>query len=211
MFDVGWTELMLIGIVALIVIGPKDLPEMFRQLGRVTAKLRSMSREFQRAMEQAANESGVKDVAKDLKTMTSAKGMGLDAMKDAASKFEKWDPLKNAARPTKPPLAKPPLTPPPMPATPMPAAAAAAAAPSVAVAPTIHGAATQAQIDRQAAKSAILKETAAKLKAVNDAPAPAPAAPKPAPKPRVKAAVAVEAAAPKPRAPRKPLKKADDA
>lgn len=94
MFDIGWTELMLIGIVALIVIGPKDLPDMFRTLGRFTAKARGMAREFSRAMESAADEAGVKDIAKDLKNATSARSMGLDAVKDAAAKFEKWDPMK---------------------------------------------------------------------------------------------------------------------
>ncbi|NJM82055.1 MAG: twin-arginine translocase subunit TatB [Tabrizicola sp.] len=97
MFDLGMSELLVIGIVALIVIGPKDLPELFRTLGRFTAKMRSMAREFSRAMEAAADESGVKDVAKDVKAMTSAKSLGLDAVKDAATKFEKWDPLKPAA------------------------------------------------------------------------------------------------------------------
>ena len=43
MFDIGWMELMVIGVVALIVVGPKDLPDMFRQIGRFTAKLRQMS------------------------------------------------------------------------------------------------------------------------------------------------------------------------
>ena len=43
MFDIGWTELLVIGVVALIVIGPKDLPGMFRTLGRVTAKARGMT------------------------------------------------------------------------------------------------------------------------------------------------------------------------
>ncbi|MFE3839540.1 Sec-independent protein translocase protein TatB, partial [Pseudogemmobacter sonorensis] len=94
--EIGWSELLLIGVVALIVIGPKDLPEMFRTLGRFTAKLRSMAREFSRAMEDAAKESGVKDVAEDLKKMTSPKSLGLDAVKSAADKFEKWDPLKGA-------------------------------------------------------------------------------------------------------------------
>ena len=94
MFDIGWTELMLIGIVALIVIGPKDLPEMFRTLGRFTAKAKGMARDFSRAMESAADEAGVKDVASDLRKATSAKSMGLDAVKSAASKFESWDPMK---------------------------------------------------------------------------------------------------------------------
>ena len=55
MFDVGWSELLVIGIVALIVVGPRDLPGMFRALGRFTAKARGMAREFQRAMEAAAD------------------------------------------------------------------------------------------------------------------------------------------------------------
>ncbi|MFN4057906.1 MAG: Sec-independent protein translocase protein TatB [Roseinatronobacter sp.] len=91
MFDIGWTELLLIGVVALIVVGPKDLPKMFRTLGQLTAKARNMAREFQRAMEDAADATGVKDVAQDLRKATNPQAMGLDELKS----FKHWDPLKS--------------------------------------------------------------------------------------------------------------------
>jgi sec-independent protein translocase protein TatB len=171
MFDIGWTELLVIGVVALIVIGPKDLPEMFRQLGRFTAKLRSMARDFQRAMEQAAKESGAGDVAKDLKSLTSAKNLGVDAVREAADKFEKWDPLKPAAKPAAPTVASA-------------AAPAAAAEPASATPAAEMGPATRALAEKQAQRKAILRETAEKLKAVNDGVAPPEAEKEPAAKPR---------------------------
>ena len=96
MFDIGWTELLVIGVVALIVIGPKDLPAMFHTLGRVTAKARAMAREFSRAMEDAAKDSGMADVTKDLRAVANPRSFGLDKVKEAATKFEDWDPMKSA-------------------------------------------------------------------------------------------------------------------
>jgi len=94
MFDLGWTELLLIGIVALIVVGPKDLPAMFRTLGRFTAKARNMAREFQKAFDEAADQSGMKDTVKDLRDISNPRKLGLDKLNEAADKFEKWDPTR---------------------------------------------------------------------------------------------------------------------
>jgi len=98
MFDIGWTELLVIGIVALIVVGPKDLPGMFRTLGRFTGKAKAMARDFQSAMNEAADSAGVKDVADDLKNVTSKKALGLDALDEVATKFENWDPMTPEAQ-----------------------------------------------------------------------------------------------------------------
>ena len=69
MFDIGWGEFFLIGVVALIVVGPKELPGLFRTVGQWTGKARAMAREFQRSLEQAANESGMDEVSRSLKSL----------------------------------------------------------------------------------------------------------------------------------------------
>jgi len=98
MFDIGMTELLVIGIVALIVVGPKDLPGMFRTLGRFTGKMKGMAREFQRAMEDAADDAGVKDIGKDLKSYANPKKFGLDKLNEAADSFERWDPMSEPSK-----------------------------------------------------------------------------------------------------------------
>ncbi len=168
--DLSWSELMVVGIVALVVIGPKDLPGMFRELGRFMAKVRSMGREFSRAMETAAKESGVKDVADDLRKISNPKAMGLDAVRSAADKFEKWDPMKPATAAG----SKAPLTPPPMPPS-VPAAVTATVAPPVVAA----GSATAALAEKVAAKKVASADTVARLRAAKAAPAPTEASPEP--------------------------------
>ena len=83
MLDLGWTELLVIGIVALIVVGPRDLPVMFHSLGKFTARMRSMARDFSRAMDDAAKESGARDIARDLRGMSNPTSAGKKSFKSA--------------------------------------------------------------------------------------------------------------------------------
>lgn len=97
MLDFGLTELLLIGVVALIVVGPKDLPVMFHALGRIMARARGMAREFSSAMDDAAKASGMDDAAKDLRSLgklANPRSAGVEALGRAAEKFEKWDPMQ---------------------------------------------------------------------------------------------------------------------
>jgi len=87
MFDIGWTELLVIGIVSLIVVGPKDLPGMFRALGRFTGKARAMARDFQRAMNRAADEAGagdLRDIGNTIRKVADPKKLGADVLGNAA-------------------------------------------------------------------------------------------------------------------------------
>ena len=66
MLDVGWSEMALILMVALIVIGPKDLPRVARTIGKWTAKARGMAREFQRALDDMAREAELQDIKAEM-------------------------------------------------------------------------------------------------------------------------------------------------
>ena len=67
LLDFGWSELMLIGIVALVVIGPKDLPKALRVAGFWVRKARTLSREFQSSVEQMIREAELDEVRQELK------------------------------------------------------------------------------------------------------------------------------------------------
>src|SRR5271154_5980838 len=80
MFDISWTEFLLIGVVALIVIGPKELPGVLRTLGQWTRKVRGMAAEFQNQFQEAMREAEVADLKKQVD--------------DMAHDFKNFDPLK---------------------------------------------------------------------------------------------------------------------
>jgi sec-independent protein translocase protein TatB len=73
MFDFGLSmgELMVIALIALIVVGPKDLPKMLRTIGKLVTRMRGMAGEFHRHLDAAIREAGIEDVKKEMRNLTS--------------------------------------------------------------------------------------------------------------------------------------------
>jgi sec-independent protein translocase protein TatB len=66
MFDIGWPELLLVVVIALIVIGPKELPNAIRTVMSVVRRVRSAAREFQSGLDDIAREAGVDDIKRQM-------------------------------------------------------------------------------------------------------------------------------------------------
>ncbi len=103
MFDIGWPELLVIAIVLIVVVGPKDLPPMLRAFGRTTKKLRAMASEFRGQFDDALREAELDDVKK---TFDSARKLNpMQSIRDAVN------PLKDTAKDIKADLEKSVKTP----------------------------------------------------------------------------------------------------
>jgi sec-independent protein translocase protein TatB len=110
MFDISWTEFLLIAVVALIVIGPKELPSVLRTLGQWTRRVRSMAAEFQGQFQEAMREAEmadlkkqVDDIAYDIKSYDPLKDVRADVEavgKDIRTSLEKPVLMTPAAEPT---------------------------------------------------------------------------------------------------------------
>lgn len=75
MFDVGWQEFAVIALVAVVVVGPKDLPKVIRTVGQWIRKARSLAAEFQGSLEEMAREAELDDVRKQIQDV-SKDGIG---------------------------------------------------------------------------------------------------------------------------------------
>ena len=78
MFDISWGKLVIIGVVALLVIGPKELPAVLRQLGMWMTKIRRMAAEFQGQFNEAMREAEMADLKKTFDDTTSSLNSALD-------------------------------------------------------------------------------------------------------------------------------------
>lgn len=106
MFDIGWTEIMVIACVAIIVVGPKDLPRMLRTVGQMIGKARRLSREFQStfndAIREAEQQAGIDEMRKQVEAAGNTNPLG-DLKKSIEADFN-----AKAAKQT-PPEAAPPV------------------------------------------------------------------------------------------------------
>jgi len=129
-FGIGYTELVVIALVAIIVIGPKDLPRVLRGLGRTMNKMRGMAREFQGHMDAAMKEAGLDEVKRDLQSLknpiSEVKNTVTSELNKQDDSFKKYFGTLNEPAKT-PPAASPPAEPTPAiaetpaaPTTPMP-------------------------------------------------------------------------------------------
>jgi sec-independent protein translocase protein TatB len=71
MFDIAWSELLIVGVVAILVVGPKELPGMLRTLGRMLGKLRSTANDFRRHFDEAVREAGGEDLQREIHSLRS--------------------------------------------------------------------------------------------------------------------------------------------
>jgi sec-independent protein translocase protein TatB len=118
MFGIGWSEFVVIGVVALIAIGPKELPGVLRMVGQSLGKIRRMANEFQGQFQEAMREAEMADVKKEIEDIsTSATDIAkIDPIGDANREIERA--LHEGAANEVTPAAD---TPPPAEATPLPA------------------------------------------------------------------------------------------
>jgi sec-independent protein translocase protein TatB len=117
MFDIGWSELVVIAIVALIVIGPKELPGVLRMVGQWMGKARKMAAEFQGQFQEAMREAEMADLkksfdeVKEAATGFTSNNVMTSLEKDVSKALDIDGIDKPAASATETPAIEPPVTP----------------------------------------------------------------------------------------------------
>lgn len=86
MFDIGWSELLVIAAIAIIFVGPKDLPKMMRTVGQYVAKVRGMAREFQSSFDELARETELEELRKEVASLKNQATKPLRSLKDELTK-----------------------------------------------------------------------------------------------------------------------------
>src|SRR5215471_1350244 len=101
MFDIAWGEFVVIAVVALIVIGPKELPAVLRAIGQWTTKIRRMASEFQSQFQEALREAEMADLKKEVDSLNDTARVFTSQFDDPLNFKEatKWEPKPDSAKP----------------------------------------------------------------------------------------------------------------
>jgi sec-independent protein translocase protein TatB len=124
MFDLSWTEILVIGVAALIFIGPKELPGALRTAGRFVSKARQMAREFQGNVQEMVRESELDEIKKQVDKVASG-----ELTQSIESQLDPKGEISSALSPPQLPSLDSSMTPPPTTALPAPSAPPTEAAP----------------------------------------------------------------------------------
>jgi sec-independent protein translocase protein TatB len=216
MFEVGWSELLVIAVVMIVVVGPKDLPNMLRTFGRTAAKLRAMAGDFQKQFNEALKEAELDDVKSSIDSLRSLNPMnevrkqlnpfeqaaadvraGVDTMMKPKPAADPAAPAADTAQPAEPLKNG---------ATDMPGVGATEPAPAAPIFPAMTDASVTASVSEAPLAAKPAKKTAATKARATDAVAKTGTTPKAAKAPAkaVVPAKAVSKAEAKPAAAKKP-------
>jgi len=99
MLDLGWTELLVIGILTILIFGPKELPVVFRTVTQWLGKARSVAREFQRTVDDMARETELDEIRKAAKNAASDMNTMVDPSGSMDGLFKDTDSKKSASQP----------------------------------------------------------------------------------------------------------------
>lgn len=100
MLDIGWSEMAIAAVIALIVIGPKDLPRVLRAVGKWAGKARRIARDFQNSIDDMMRESEIDEIRKEAQSVAS-----IDIKKDIENSIDPTGVLTEGIKPPAPEVA----------------------------------------------------------------------------------------------------------
>lgn len=103
MFNLGWPELFVIGVITLIVVGPKELPKVLRTVSAIMGQMRKMTREFQRGVDDFVRDSEIDEMRKEVRSIADGADIQkqMDRMLEEDGDLPDWmnDPLGTEEKP----------------------------------------------------------------------------------------------------------------
>lgn len=98
MFDIGWTELALIGVAAIVVVGPEEMPHLLYKLGKLVRKARLFTSDIQRSLDRIVNETEVDDLANEINQNIAGPELNAEIERQIAVEEDMTEPEEEESR-----------------------------------------------------------------------------------------------------------------